>query len=57
MTPQGLAMVRNLNSRYPVQGGLGRFVIPQFKASKGEAEAIAKRILEKFAAMVNRRLS
>jgi len=57
MTPQGLAMVRNLNGRYPVQGGLGRFVIPQFKASKGEAEAIAKRILEKFAAMVNRRLS
>jgi hypothetical protein len=57
MTPQGLAMVRNLNRRYPVQGGLGRFVIPAFKASKGEAEAIAKKILDKFARKVGRRIS
>jgi hypothetical protein len=56
MTPQGLAMVRNLNRKYPVRNGLGRFVIPAFKTTKGEAEAVAKRILEKFALMVGRRL-
>jgi hypothetical protein len=56
LTPAGQAMIRNLNSRYPVQGGLGRFVIPDFKKKQADATRVAVKILEKFAAKVNRRL-
>lgn len=56
LTPQGRAMISALNSRYPMQGGLGRFVIPQFRESGGDATRAAKQVLEKFAAKVNRRL-
>lgn len=54
---RGAAMIRNLNRRFPMRGGLGRFVIPPFKNVQGEAASAAKRVLEKFAAKVNRRLS
>jgi hypothetical protein len=53
LTPQGRAMIANLP---PMIGGLGRFVIPEFKGKQAEAERIAVRILEKFASKVNRRL-
>jgi hypothetical protein len=56
LTPAGQAMIRNLNSRYPVQGGLGRFVIPDFKKKQADATRVAVKILDKFAAKVNRRL-
>ncbi len=56
LTPQGRAMIQNLNSRASMQGGLGRFAIPAFRGSSSEAEAAAKKVLESFAAKVNRRL-
>jgi hypothetical protein len=56
ITPQGIAMVRNLNKRYPVKGKLGRFVIPEFIPKRAEATRIAVGILEKFAKKVGRRL-
>lgn len=56
ITPQGAAMVRNLNNRYPVKGKLGRFVIPEFIPKRAEATRIAIRILDKFAKKVGRRL-
>lgn len=56
LTSQGRAMIENLNKKYPMRGGLGRFVIPEWKNQQGEVEQIAKGILEKFAQKVNRRL-
>lgn len=56
LTSQGRAMIETLNSKYPMRGGLGRFVIPQFKDSVPEATRAARRVLEKFASKVNRRL-
>lgn len=53
---RGNAFVRNLNARAPISGGLGRFVIPQFKQSGPEITAVAVRIIEKFANKVSRRL-
>jgi hypothetical protein len=56
LTPQGAAMIRNLNGRYPVKGRLGRFVIPEFIPKRAEATRIAVTILNKFAKKVGRRL-
>lgn len=56
LTPQGAAMIRNLNARYPVKGGLGRFLIPEFKEKRAEANKAAIRVLNKFAAKVGRRM-
>lgn len=56
VTSQGRAMISALNKRYPIRGGLGRFVIPEFKDSGAEVHAAAKQILVKFADKVNRRL-
>ena len=53
LTPQGKAMIANLP---PVRGGLGRFVIPEFKGKQAEATRIAVQILQKFAQKVGRRL-
>lgn len=55
-SPQGQAFIRNLNSRYPVRGGLGRFVIPEARESGGEVFRVAQQIIEKYVAKVNRRL-
>ena len=55
-SPQGNAMVRALNQRYPVQQGLGRFIIPEAKKSAGQATDLARKVIEKFAAKVNRRI-
>jgi hypothetical protein len=57
LTPQGRGMIRALNAVAPVQGGLGRFVIPQAKEQAGAATSIARRIIEKYVAIVNRRIS
>lgn len=56
LTSQGAAMIRNLDRRYPVLKGLGRFVIPEFKERQSEATSLAVAILDKFARKVNRRL-
>lgn len=50
LTPQGAAMIRNLP---PMRLGLGRFVIPNFKAEQVNVTRTAVRILEKFANKVN----
>jgi len=56
LTNRGRRMIENLNSRHPVQGGLGRFVIPQFKTKQPQVERMAIDILKKYAERVNRRL-
>lgn len=56
LTPQGAAMIRELDKRFPTRKGLGRFVIPEFKERQSEATRIAVGILERYAAKVNRRL-
>jgi len=56
LTPQGRGMIRALNSVAPVQGGLGRFVIPQAKDEASAVMSIARRIIEKYVAIVNRRI-
>jgi hypothetical protein len=55
-TPQGRGMIRALNARAPIQGGLGRFVIPPARGEADSAVAIARRIIEKYVAIVNRRI-
>jgi hypothetical protein len=55
-TPQGRGMIRALAGRAPIQGGLGRFVIPPARAEADSAVAIARRIIEKYVALVNRRI-
>ncbi len=45
LTPQGRGMIRALNAVAPVQGGLGRFVIPQAKDEAGAVMSIARRTL------------
>lgn len=55
-SPQGLAFIRNLNDRYPVRGGLGRFVIPEARESGGDVFDAARRVIEKYVVKVNRRL-
>lgn len=57
LTPQGIAMIRNLNARFPIIDGLGRFVIPESKKNAGEPVEVARRIIEKYVALVNRRIS
>jgi hypothetical protein len=56
LTPQGSAMIRNLNNRHPVRKGLGRFVIPDFKDKQADAQRIASNILTKFANKVNKKI-
>jgi hypothetical protein len=55
-TPQGRGFIRALNSRVPIQGGLGRWVIPEFKASDAPVRKEAVDILAKYAEKVSRRL-
>ncbi len=55
-TPQGVAMVRNLNARAPVREGLGRFILPEAKKNQGQVTDAAKRVVEKFMQKVGRRL-
>lgn len=55
-TPQGAAMVRALNAKFPVRGGLGRFIIPEAKKDSGEVTRLAREVIEKYVALVNRRI-
>lgn len=56
LTPQGRAMIRNLNARFPIRQGLGRFVIPEAKKDQAEVMRVARRVIEKYVALVNRRI-
>lgn len=55
-TPQGRAMISALNARFPIRQGLGRFVIPEAKDEAPEVLRIAKGIIERYVALVNRRI-
>ena len=55
-TPQGRAMIAQLNRVAPIIGGLGRYVIPEGKKESREATKVAVKIIEKYVAMVNRRI-
>jgi hypothetical protein len=55
-TPQGRGMISALNRAAPIQGGLGRFVIPKAKGEADAALRIARGIIEKFVGKVNRRI-
>jgi len=55
-TPQGRGLIRALNARIPMSGGLGRQVIPQFKKKQPEAQKLAVNILARYAEKVSRRL-
>ncbi len=56
LTPQGAAMIRNLNAKFPIQDGLGRFIIPAAKRGSGEVTRVARDVIEKYVALVNRRI-
>jgi hypothetical protein len=49
-------MVRALNRKFPVQGGLGRFIIPEARKNADEPVKVARKIIEKYVEMVNRRI-
>jgi hypothetical protein len=55
-SPQGSAMVQALNAKFPVKGGLGRFIIPEAKKNQGEVTEVARKVIEKYVALVNRRI-
>jgi hypothetical protein len=55
-TPQGRGMIRALNAKAPIIGGLGRFLIPPARGQSDEAVNIARKIIEKYVALVNRRI-
>jgi len=54
---RGRNMIEGLSTGgYNVKAGLGRFAIPEFKTKQPQAERIAREILTRFSAKVNRRL-
>lgn len=55
-TPQGRGLIRALNQRIPMSGGLGRQVIPDFKTKGPEVRREALEILAKYAEKINRRI-
>jgi len=58
MTQRGLNMVKGLQTAgYPLKQGPGRFLLPHWKGEQGRAISIAAKLLEKYAAMVGRRIS
>lgn len=57
MTWRGENLVRGLQTAgYPIQGGLGRFIIPEAKKDAPEVSRIALTVIEKFVKLVNRRI-
>jgi hypothetical protein len=58
MTYRGNNLVQGLKTAgYEVKGGLGRFLIPEAKGDADKVTRIAIRIIEKYVALVNRRIS
>jgi len=57
VSQSGRNMIKGLNkSEYPIKNGLGRFVIPEAKGEADEVFRIAKGIIERYVALVNRRI-
>jgi hypothetical protein len=57
LTQRGRNMIKGLSTAgYNVKAGLGRFAIPEFKTKQPQAERLAREILGRFSAKVNRRL-
>ena len=53
-TPQGSAMIRGLQSRYPLDGKGGRFVFRPFRANLPKAVDIARDAIDRFIDKFNR---
>ena len=57
MTYRGTNLVQGLKTAgHDVKAGLGRFLIPQAKDDARKVTIIAARIIEKYVALVNRRI-
>ena len=57
MTYRGNNLVQGLKTAgYDIKAGLGRFLIPQAKDDANQVNRIAVRIIEKYVALVNRRI-
>jgi hypothetical protein len=53
---RGRAMIRNLNSRYPMKGRGGRFAYTKFRLLRPDAVNLAKDALNRYVTQVNRKL-
>jgi len=56
LTPQGAAMIRNLNARNPMKASSGRFVLPFVRPQVPRMRKAVETILVKFADKIGRRL-
>ena len=56
LTPQGRAMINNLNARYPQRSSSGRFVLPFVRPQLPKIRQAVENVIVKFAARVGRRL-
>jgi hypothetical protein len=56
LTPQGRNMISALNRIAPIQKGLGRFLIPNAKNEIDNVVKVARKIVDNYAAKVNRRI-
>lgn len=55
-TRQGANFIRVMNERYPMQGKAGRFAYSKFRALRPEVITKATEIVERYMALVNRKL-
>jgi hypothetical protein len=55
-TPQGQNMIAVLNRRYPMRGRGGRFAFDTFRKNRDQVVQVAEAIVQKYAAVVSRRL-
>ena len=56
LTPQGAAMIRNINNKFPQRSSSGRFVLPFARPQAPAMRKAIEKILVKFADKVGRRL-
>lgn len=56
LTPQGRAMISNLNARYPQRSSSGRFVLPFVRPQVPKMVRAVETIIAKFAQRIGRRL-
>lgn len=56
LTPQGEAMIRNINKKFPQHSSSGRFVLPFVRPQVPKMRAAVEKILVKFADKIGRRL-
>lgn len=56
LTPQGAAMIRNINGRFPQQSSSGRFALPFARPQVPKMRKAVEKILVKFADRIGRKL-